>query len=829
MEWLDSLKIGKRIFSSVVMIALLSGIFTAGIYCLMMTDAAGTVLRENPAAAALVVIAEIVVIILLGIITVHKVNQPIKQLCDSYKSDIESMNENYTALKLLVSGDTNIAVESIPNGDPFRSALIALSETLKQLRAETARIASAAADGTSGSENKREAFSGIYRDIIVDMVQALRIYESPIRISADYFTKIGSGEIPGKITDNSLDGFPALQQSIHGCLDSLSSFTEDMETLMNKAVSGNLRVRGNAAIHSGNFAKVFEQMNRILESVILPLEVAEIHIQQIGRGEIPDKITEEYQGDFKLIKDSINACIDGLSGLLSGKKALERMALNDFSVTVSGSCGGIFAEITESINTVSGQILHIVDVLNRISQGDLRHLSELKAIGRRCDSDTLTPALILMMESIKELADETEILSRAAVEGRLSVRGESEKLKGDYAGIIEGINKTLDSILKPVQEASAVLQEMAKGNLRIAMEGDYSGDHAVIKNALNDTIESTRSYIKEISLVLSEICGGNLNLSITADYKGDFTEIKDSLNRIIMNLNQVMSDFAGAAEQVSSGSRQVSMGSQALAQGSTEQASSLQELTAAIGEIAEQSKDNAIKANEVYQLAKGARDGGAKGNQTMNEMLKSMQEINESSVNISKIIKVIDDIAFQTNILALNAAVEAARAGSHGKGFAVVAEEVRNLAARSAKAAEETTELIEGSIQKVHAGTEITNEIAAVLKEIAEGAVISTEKLSVISKASNDQATGIDQINKGIEQISQVVQSNSATAEQSAAASQELSGQAELLKEMAARFRFTEISYEAKLLSHVAAQQNQMTAQPNRARLDLSFNDASKY
>lgn len=710
------------------------------------------------------------------------------QQCDSDQWDNSAINENLTALQRLISGDTDITVMSDPESDPLGSAVSALSDTLKQMKAETARMAAAAAHGIPYDEDNTETFRGIYRDIISDMVQAIRLCHTPVMVSTEYFEKIGSGEIPDRITDGSLNAFPGLHQSINRCIDSLCFFAEDLEAMTNQAVSGNLRVRGNAAGHSGNFARVFEQINRILESVILPLEVAEIHIEQIGRGEIPDKITEEYQGDFKLMKDSINACIDGLSGLLAGRDALERMKFNDFSVAVGGRSNGIFAEITESINTVSGQILHIVDVLNMISQGDLRHLAELKSIGKRCDNDALTPAVILMMESIKELADETEMLSKAAVEGRLSVRGESEKLKGDYAGIIQGINKTLDSIMAPVMEASEVLQEMAMGNLRVAMNGNYNGEHAVIKNALNNTIERIQNYIEEISYVLSEICGGNLNLSITADYKGDFTEIKESLNGIIVTLNQVMSDFSGAAEQVSSGSRQVSMGSQTLAQGSTEQASSIQELTAAIGEIAEQSKDNAVKANEVYQLAKGARDGGAKGNQTMNEMLKSMQEINESSVNISKIIKVIDDIAFQTNILALNAAVEAARAGSHGKGFAVVAEEVRNLAARSAKAAEETTELIEGSIRKVHAGTEITNEIAAVLKEIAEGAVISTEKLSVISKASNEQAAGIDQINKGIEQISRVVQSNSATAEQSAAASQELSGQAELLKEMAARF-----------------------------------------
>ena len=212
-------------------------------------------------------------------------------------------------------------------------------------------------------------------------------------------------------------------------------------------------------------------------------------------------------------------------------------------------------------------------------------------------------------------------------------------------------------------------------------------------------------------------------------------------------------------------------------------------MTASIAEIATQTKQNAVNANQASELAADARDNAVKGNDQMKEMLNSMTEINNSSANISRIIKVIDDIAFQTNILALNAAVEAARAGQHGKGFAVVAEEVRNLAARSADAARETTELIEGSIDKVQIGTKIANNTASALTEIVSGIEKSAGLVKDIATASNEQASGIAQINKGLEQVSQVVQNNSATAEESAAASEELSGQAELLKEMVGKFK----------------------------------------
>jgi methyl-accepting chemotaxis protein len=226
-----------------------------------------------------------------------------------------------------------------------------------------------------------------------------------------------------------------------------------------------------------------------------------------------------------------------------------------------------------------------------------------------------------------------------------------------------------------------------------------------------------------------------------------------------------------------------------LSQGTTEQASAIQQLNASIEEVAGETKKNASNANEANERALEVRNNAEVGNQQMNKMVSAMTEINESSHNISKIIKVIDDIAFQTNILALNAAVEAARAGQHGKGFAVVAEEVRSLAARSAEAAKETTGLIEGSIESVDVGTKIADETSESLKEILSEIEKVTTLVGNIAQASNDQATEIAQITQGIEQVSTVVQTNSATAEESAAASEELSGQAEMLKQMVGTFK----------------------------------------
>jgi methyl-accepting chemotaxis protein len=344
---------------------------------------------------------------------------------------------------------------------------------------------------------------------------------------------------------------------------------------------------------------------------------------------------------------------------------------------------------------------------------------------------------------------EVDRIVLAGKEGRLSDRGDLALLDADWKPVMQGINDIIDAIVEPIAELRGKLEKAASGDLTAYVTGDYKGDHQLLKNALNDTLDS---------------------------------------------LNDILGQVSTAAEQVASGSRQVSDSSQALSQGATEQASSLEEITASMTEMAGQTKQNAENATQANQLATASRANAEKGNQLMQEMVKAMADIDESSQSISKIIKAIDEIAFQTNLLALNAAVEAARAGVHGKGFAVVAEEVRNLAARSAKAAKETTEMIEGSIKKVNLGSDIAKKTAESLSEIVTGVGKVTDLVGEIAAASNEQAQGIGQVNQGLTQLDQVTQQNTSSAEESAAASEELSGQAGQLKTTISRFKLKQPS-----------------------------------
>ncbi|NLM46177.1 MAG: HAMP domain-containing protein [Firmicutes bacterium] len=314
--------------------------------------------------------------------------------------------------------------------------------------------------------------------------------------------------------------------------------------------------------------------------------------------------------------------------------------------------------------------------------------------------------------------------------------------------------------------------------------------------------------INKLVKAANALAEGRLDIAIDVEAGDEVGILARAFQKMTDNMNYALTNIWTAAEQVASGAKQVSDSSMVLSQGATEQASSIEELTASLEEVLTQTRLNAENANKASELADAAKNNAQQGDTQMQELLAAMEEINTSSANISRIIKVIDEIAFQTNILSLNAAIEAARAGQYGKGFAVVAEEVRNLAARSAEAAKETTELIELSRQKATHGKRIAGQTAEALGKIIDSITEVASIMGEIAVASNEQATAIGQINDGVMLVSDVTQSNSATSEETAAASEELAGQAELLKNQVARFT---LKPEGTVLPELADEEEKST------------------
>ncbi len=345
------------------------------------------------------------------------------------------------------------------------------------------------------------------------------------------------------------------------------------------------------------------------------------------------------------------------------------------------------------------------------------------------------------------------------------------------------------SISKPLDELVYATEQFSKGDLSAEITYQSKNEIGRLADSLRSVFTSLQNVVSEISYALGKISEKDISMDSIRNYAGDFAPISTSMNTILNVLNEFFSIIQVSAEQVRSGSGQVSGGAQELAQGATEQASTIEEVSASIFDVSQKVKENSNNVLQAVEFIDGTTRHVKESNLQMKGMLSAMEAIEASSSEIRKIIKVIDDIAFQTNILALNAAVEAARAGQAGKGFSVVAEEVRNLAAKSADAAKQTTQLIESSISKVSEGSQIANNTAQVLDEATLQIEHVEKQIREIEQASDVQANAMLEISQGIEQVSAVVQTNSATSEESAAASEELTAQADMLKEELIKFK----------------------------------------
>ncbi len=647
---------------------------------------------------------------------------------------IGPLNVSAEYIDRISKGDMPKKITDHYNGD-FNEIKVNLNcciDNINALITDANTLAKAAVDGKLATRADAKKHMGDFRRIIDGVNNTLDAVIGPLNVSAEYIDRISKGDMPKKITDSYNGDFNEIKINLNNCIDNINALIADTDMLAEAAVAGQLATRADATRHQGDFRRIVEGVNNTLEAVIAPLIVSAEYVDRISKGDIPEKITSEYHGDFSEVKINLNNCIGNLNGLI---EQMNRMSSEhdrgDIDVKIDESMFmGAYQKMARGVNEmVFGHIAvkkKAMVCIKEFGEGNMDAPLETFPGKKRFINDTVEQ----VRENIKALIADANLLARAAVDGRLATRADATRHRGDFRKIVEGVNATLDAVISP---------------LNVAAE-----------------------YIDRISR-------GEIPQEITSDYKGDFNEIKNNLNNCVRNLTNIAGEMRSAADNVASGSNELSSSAEQLSTGSNEQASAAEEVSSSMEQMSSNIQQNADNAAQTERIAKKAADDAIAGGKAVAETVVAMNEI------ASKI-AIIEEIARQTNLLALNAAIEAARAGEHGKGFAVVASEVRKLAERSQLAAGEIRGLSASSVQVAGRAGEMLAQIVPDIQKTAE-------LIQEISHACKEQNSGADQINKAIQQLDNIIQQNAESSARLAATSEEMTSQAEQMRSTISFFK----------------------------------------
>ena len=759
----------------------------------------------------------------------------VNELVDAF---VHPINVTAEYVDRISKGDIPPKITDTYNGDfnEIKNNLNNCIDVMNGLLAETNGLIKATKEGKLDTRGNSQKYPGGWGKLVGGVNELVDAFVQPINVTAEYVDRISKGDIPPKITDIYNGDFNEIKNNLNNCIDVMNGLLDETNGLIKATQDGKLQTRGNAQKFNGGWGKLVGGVNDLIEAFVHPIKVTSEYIDRISKGEVPKKITDTYNGDFNEIKNNLNNCIEGLQGLVECDRVLHCMAMNDHTQKVDGNYQGIFASTAESTNTVRERLLGVTKQINEISMGDTKELPDLRKVGKRSEQDHLLPAIINCLETVDKLLVDTRMLAKAAADGKLDTRADASKHQGEYRVVVEGINKTLDSVIGPLNVAAEYVDRISKGDIPTKISDTYNGDFNEIKNNLNNCIDAVNALVADAAMLAKAADEGKLKTRADAtkhngDYKkivlgvnqtldsviepvnealrvskgyatqdfttrvdpnlkvpGDWLAFKEALNNIgiavsaaVTNISSQVTDLAAGAEEanasveeVTAGAGQVAKNTSAVSTNVEKSMAGIEQVQKAMEDLSRTIQEVATRADVTAKLVQDTTTYSKEGMDLARKTENGMQGITKSSNEVNVIILEIKGQMDKISEIVNLITDLANQTNLLALNAAIEAARAGDAGRGFAVVATEVKSLAVESRASAEKISEMINNLQQQTNSAVDAVASANSGVKVGSEALHDTLTSFSKIVESIDQVSKNVSDVAAAAEEQAASVEEV-------------------------------------------------------